>query len=43
MSWEAVGALGDLVGGVGVVVTLAYLAAQVRYARRESVRRPRAS
>jgi hypothetical protein len=35
MSWEALGAIGDLVGGVAVVVTLAYLALQVRHARVE--------
>lgn len=30
MNWEAVGALGEVGGAVGVVVTLGYLAAQVR-------------
>ena len=30
MSWEAVGAVGDLVGGIGVIVSIAYLAVQVR-------------
>lgn len=30
MSWEAVGAIGDLVGGVGVIVSIVYLAVQVR-------------
>ncbi len=30
MNWEAVGAVGELVGAVGVIVTVAYLALQVR-------------
>jgi len=30
MSWEAIGALGELVGAVAVVATLLYLAAQIR-------------
>ena len=32
MNWEALGAIGDLVGGLAVVVTLGYLALQVRSA-----------
>ncbi|MBM4384963.1 MAG: hypothetical protein FJ091_16550 [Deltaproteobacteria bacterium] len=35
MSWEAIGAVGQLLGSVGVLVTLGYLAAQVRYTRRQ--------
>ncbi|MEJ2340074.1 MAG: hypothetical protein P8Y15_14460 [Gemmatimonadales bacterium] len=31
MNWEAIGAVGDLVSGVGVIVTLGYLAAQIRH------------
>jgi len=38
MNWEAIGAIGELVGSVAVVVTLGYLAVQVRYARGEVVR-----
>jgi hypothetical protein len=34
MSWDAVGALGDLIGGVAVVVSLVYLAIQVRHSAR---------
>jgi len=34
MDWEAIGAVGELVGAVAVVMTLGYLAVQVRYARR---------
>ncbi len=30
MSWDAIGAIGNLVGGAGVIVTLAYLAVQMR-------------
>jgi hypothetical protein len=30
MSWEAIGAVGELLGAVGVIVTLGYLAVQIR-------------
>ena len=30
MNWEAIGAIGEVLGAVGVVVTLAYLAFQIR-------------
>ena len=30
MNWEAIGAVGELVGGVGVILTLVYLAVQIR-------------
>ena len=30
LSWDAIGAVGEVVGGVGVIVTLIYLAIQVR-------------
>ena len=30
MNWEAIGAIGELVGAVGVIATLVYLAAQIR-------------
>ena len=30
MNWEAVGAIGEVVGAVAVVITLAYLAIQIR-------------
>ena len=33
MNWEAIGAVGELVGAFAVVITLAYLAIQVRYAK----------
>ncbi len=36
MNWEAVGAIGETVGAVGVVVTLFYLALQIRQQNRES-------
>ncbi|MGI9626565.1 MAG: hypothetical protein ACR2QM_07005 [Longimicrobiales bacterium] len=31
MNWDAIGAVGDAVGGIGVLVTLLYLAAQTRH------------
>jgi hypothetical protein len=37
MNWDAIGALGEVVGAVAVVVTLAYLATQVRYAKAATV------
>jgi hypothetical protein len=30
MNWEALGAIGEIVGAVAVVVTIAYLAVQIR-------------
>ncbi len=30
MNWEAVGAIGETVGAVGVIITLIYLATQLR-------------
>ena len=33
MNWDAIGAIGEVVGAFAVVVTLAYLASQVRYAK----------
>jgi len=33
MTWEAVGAIGEIVGAIAVVATLAYLATQIKYAR----------
>lgn len=30
MNWEAVGAIGEVIGAIGVIVTLAYLAIQIR-------------
>jgi hypothetical protein len=30
MDWDAIGAVGDFVGGVGVILTLGYLAVQIR-------------
>ena len=34
MNWEAIGAIGEIVGAVAVLVTLIYLATQVRQAQR---------
>lgn len=33
MNWEAIAAIGETVGALAVVITLCYLAIQVRYAR----------
>ena len=30
MNWEAIGAIGELAGAIGVIVTLVYLAIQIR-------------
>ena len=30
MNWDAIGAIGNLVSGLGVIVTVAYLALQMR-------------
>ena len=34
MNWEAIGAIGEIIGAIAVVVTLAYLAVQVRNSTR---------
>ena len=33
MNWDAIGAIGEILGALAVVLTLAYLAAQIRHAR----------
>ena len=33
MNWDAIGAVGELIGAIAVVATLAYLAVQVRFAK----------
>ena len=33
MNWEAIGAIGELVGGIAVIATLIYLAIQVRHSK----------
>ena len=35
MNWDAIGAVGQVLGSIAVLVTLGYLGAQVRHARRE--------
>ena len=30
MNWEAISAIGEILGAAGVIITLAYLAAQIR-------------
>jgi hypothetical protein len=34
MNWEAIGALGEVAGALGVIFTLGYLALQIRYSNR---------
>ncbi len=34
MNWDAIGAIGEIIGAAAVVLTLAYLAAQIRQANR---------
>ena len=34
MNWDAIGAIGEIVGAVAVVVTLGYLIVQVRQSRK---------
>ena len=36
MSWEAIGAIGDLIGGLVVIVSVAYLAVQIRQSNRHA-------
>ncbi len=36
MNWDAIGAVGEIVGALAVVVSLVYLAIQVRRQNRES-------
>ena len=36
MNWEAVGAIGEIIGAVAVVVTLVYLSIQIRQSNREA-------
>ena len=31
MNWDAIGAIGEIIGAIAVVATLAYLAQQIRY------------
>ena len=33
VNWEAIGAVGEVVGALGVIVSLSYLAAQIRTTR----------
>ena len=38
MSWDAIGAIGEMIGSFAVLVTLVYVAIQVRVARSETAR-----
>ncbi len=35
MNWEAIGAVGEVLGAIGVIVTLGYLAVQIRPTREQ--------
>ena len=37
MNWEALGAIGETVGAIGVILTLGYLALQIRQNSRQIV------
>ena len=37
MNWEAIGAVGELIGSVAVVLTIAYLAVQIRQSGKASI------
>jgi hypothetical protein len=43
MNWEAIGAIGEVVGAAGVVATLLYLAVQVRLSRQATDPTPRST
>ena len=36
MNWDAIGAVGEILGALGVIVTLVYLSAQIRQSTRSS-------
>ena len=38
MNWEEIGAIGQLLGTIAVLVTLVYLSIQVRHAREQAMR-----
>lgn len=41
MNWDAIGAVGEVLGSIAVLATLAYLAVQVRHAREQMARSAR--
>ncbi|PCI77449.1 MAG: hypothetical protein COB20_08040 [SAR86 cluster bacterium] len=43
MNWEAIGAVGEILGAIAVVLSLAYLAIQIRQSNRLAVREARTS
>ena len=42
MNWEAIGALAELLAAVGVIVSLVYLASQIRHSREQMRQNTRA-
>ncbi len=39
MDWQAIGAVGEILGAVGVIITLGYLASQIKHARESQAQR----
>jgi len=42
MNWEAIGAIAELLGAIGVIVSLIYLATQIRHSREQMEQNTRA-
>jgi len=42
MNWDAIGAIAELLGAVGVIASLVYLATQIRQSREQLSQTPRA-
>ncbi len=43
MNWEAIGAIGELIGAIGVILTLGYLAFQIRQNTQQLAQNERSS
>ena len=43
MNWDAIGAIAELLGAVGVIASLVYLASQIRESREQMIQNTRAS
>ena len=43
MNWDAIGAIAELLGAVGVIASLVYLATQIRHSREQTERNTRES
>lgn len=42
MNWDAIGAIAELLGAIGVIVSLVYLATQIRQSREQMAHNTRA-